>query len=77
MGGFLTYLNGFKPKNRFAFGFGSYGWAKVGFKGLEDGLKEAGMQIIEEGAYMQFVPDESDLKSLKNTVSKIKELISG
>jgi len=75
VGGFLTYLTGLKPKNRFALGFGSYGWSKIGFKELEDGLKEAGMQIIEEGIYMQFVPDDSDLEGLKSTVSKIKGLI--
>ncbi len=77
MGGFLTYLKGLKPKNRFALSFGSYGWAKIGFKELEEGLKEAGMQIIEDGIYMQFVPDESDLEGLKGVVSKIKQLISG
>ncbi|MCK4994951.1 MAG: flavodoxin domain-containing protein [Candidatus Omnitrophica bacterium] len=77
MGGFLTYLKGLKPKNRFALSFGSYGWSKVGFKDLEEGLKEAGMQLIGDGSYMQFVPDESEIEGLKSTVSKIKELISG
>ncbi len=76
VGGFLTYLKGLKPKNRFALGFGSYGWAKIGFKELEDALKEAGMQTIEDGRYIQFVPDESDLEGLKSMVSKIKELMA-
>lgn len=77
VGGFLTYLKGLRPKNRFALSFGSYGWAKIGFKELEEGLKEAGMQIIDDGLYIQFIPDESDLEGLGSAVSKIKDLILG
>ena len=76
MGGFLTYLKGLKPKNRFAYTFGSYGWAKVGFKELEASLKEAGMDLLGEGNYMQFVPHEEDLESLKNIVARIKEIMT-
>ena len=75
VGGFLTYLKGLKPKNRFAFSFGSYGWAKVGFKELEDSLKEAGMELIDEGRYFQYIPDEQELEGLKDIVSKTKEVI--
>ncbi|MFA5271648.1 MAG: FprA family A-type flavoprotein [Candidatus Omnitrophota bacterium] len=75
MGAFLTYLKGLKPKNRFGFTFGSYGWARVAFKELEDSLKEAGMELIAEGSYINYVPIAGDLDNLKGIVSKIKSLL--
>jgi flavorubredoxin len=71
IGGFLTYLKGLKPRNRFGFTFGSYGWSKVGFKELEDSLKEAGMELISEGKYFQYIPDEEELKSLQDVAAKV------
>ncbi len=72
---FLTYLSGLKPKKRFAFTFGSYGWSKAGFKMLEDALKDGGLEMLGEGLYLQFVPDESELAVLQAVVAKIKTLI--
>ena len=77
IGGFLTYLKGLKPKNRFALTFGSYGWSKVGFKDLEEALKESGMDLLSEGNYIQFVPGVDDFEGLKDNVKKIKQIISG
>ncbi|MBI4845498.1 MAG: FprA family A-type flavoprotein [Candidatus Omnitrophica bacterium] len=75
VGGFLTYLKGLKPKNRFGFTFGSYGWAKSGFKELEDALKEAGINLISEGRYVQYMPDDDELAKLKETVLLIKKTL--
>jgi flavorubredoxin len=75
IGGLLTYLKGLKPKNRYGFTFGSYGWAKAGFKELEDSLKEAGIELIGESKYFNYIPDETELESLKDPVAKIKELL--
>ncbi|MDP2924455.1 MAG: FprA family A-type flavoprotein [Candidatus Omnitrophota bacterium] len=75
IGGFLTFLKGLKPKNRYGFTFGSYGWAKAGFKELEDSLKEAGIELIGEGKYFKYVPDNTELNSLADTVIKIKALL--
>ncbi|MCK9573396.1 MAG: FprA family A-type flavoprotein [Candidatus Omnitrophica bacterium] len=76
MGAFLTYLKGLKPKNRYAFTFGSYGWAKIGFKELEDSLKEAGMELLAEGRYANYIPDDTELDNLKDIVIKIKNLLA-
>jgi len=76
VGGFLTYLKGLKPKNRYGLTFGSYGWAKAGFKELEDSLKEAGLELIDQGRYFQYIPDEAELESLKDVVPKIKEALT-
>ena len=59
---FLIYLKGLKPQNRKALTFGSYGWGKVGFKFMEIVLTESGFELIKEGIYSQFVPDEAWLK---------------
>jgi len=75
MGALLTYLKGLKPKNRFAFTFGSYGWAKIGFKSFEESLKEAGMELISEGRYVQYIPDNNDLEGLTDIVLKIKDIL--
>jgi flavorubredoxin len=75
MGALLTYLKGLKPKNRLAFTFGSYGWAKSGFKSFEDALKEAGMELISEGRYVQYIPDGDDLEGLKDIAIKIKNIL--
>ena len=72
VGGFLTYMKGLKPKNRYGVTFGSYGWATIGFKDLEQGVKESGIELLEEGRYFRFMPDESDLNSLKDIVDTIK-----
>ena len=73
--GFLTYLKGLKPKNKYGFTFGSYGWAKAGFKELEDSLKEAGMELITEGRYFNYIPDDTELDSFMDIVIKIKSLL--
>ncbi|MBU2044343.1 MAG: flavodoxin domain-containing protein [Candidatus Omnitrophica bacterium] len=69
---FLSYLKGLKPKNRFGFTFGSYGWSKPSFKELEEALKLAGVELICEGSYFQYIPDEKDLASLSALAGKIK-----
>jgi flavorubredoxin len=71
MASLLTYIKGLKPKNRYAFTFGSYGWSKLGFKELEDNLQEAGMELLEPGRYFQYVPDQSELEQLDKVAEKI------
>ncbi|MBU1043981.1 MAG: FprA family A-type flavoprotein [Candidatus Omnitrophica bacterium] len=76
VGGFLTYLKGLKPKNRFGFTFGSYGWSKVGFKDLESAMEESGIEKIAEGQYMQFVPSAEELASLEQFIGPIKKALA-
>ncbi|MBF0522807.1 MAG: FprA family A-type flavoprotein [Candidatus Omnitrophica bacterium] len=70
--GLMMYAKGLKPKNRFAFTFGSYGWATGGFKELETFCQEAGWELIGEGVYLKFIPDEADLKKLDEILPLIK-----
>jgi len=76
IGGFLTYIKGLKPKNRYGVAFGSYGWSTIGFKELETSLQEAGMELLAGGTYIQYIPDEKDLDALSGTVSAIKKLMT-
>lgn len=72
MAALLMYLKGLKTKNKYAFTFGSYGWATVGFKEFETFIQEAGFQLLAEGKYVQFVPEEADLNALSTIAPKIK-----
>jgi len=75
IGGFLTYLKGLRPKNRYGVTFGSYGWSTVGFKELETSLQESGMELAANGTYIQYIPDDKDLDAFADTVAAIKKLI--
>jgi len=73
--GFLTYMKGLKPKKRYSFCFGSYGWSKVGFRDLEQSLQDLGIELISEGRYFQYIPSSQELESLKEIVVRIKEIL--
>ena len=42
--------------------FGSYGWAGGAVKNIENILKETGIEIIQPGLGIQYLPDESELQ---------------
>ena len=75
MAALLMYLKGLKTRNHYATTFGSYGWSKIGFKEFEQSIVDAGFELMGEGRYSQFVPDDSELENLKSVVDKIKEKI--
>ena len=60
--GFLEFLKGLKPKNRAACVFGSYGWAGGAVKEIEDIVKETGIELVQPGLSVKYVPDENDIK---------------
>ena len=62
LSGFLELLKGFKPKNRIACAFGSYGWAGGAVKEIENALKVAGIEVVQPSLGVQYVPDDNDLK---------------
>ena len=73
---FLMYLKGLKPKNRYALTFGSYGWATVGFKELEEFVKDAGMELLAEGKYINFIPGSEDMMCLDSLIPLIKDKVT-
>ena len=60
--GFLEFLKGLKPKNRVAGVFGSYGWGGGAIKGIENILKEAGIEVIQPFLSVKHVPDDNEIK---------------
>ncbi len=62
LAGFLEFLKGLKPKNRVACVFGSYGWAGGAVKEIEDILKETGIELVQPGLSVKYVPDENEMK---------------
>jgi len=76
VGALLTYLKGLRPRERYAFCFGSYGWSRPAFKELEEGLKGSKMIVESEGLYVQFVPEEKSLRqAVGDFVSVVKERV--
>ncbi len=75
MAGLLMYLKGLKTKNKHAWTFGSYGWSTIGFKELETSIADAGFELLAEGKYIPFVPDEQDLGELDHVVVKVREIL--
>jgi len=71
MGGFLTYLKGLRPKNRIGFVFGSYGWGGQAVGEIEKILKEISWEIPIESININYIPDEKELKKVKETGKKL------
>ena len=55
----LTYMKGLKPKNKLAAAFGSYGWSGEAVEEIRGHLESMGMEIIDPGLRIQYVPDAS------------------
>jgi flavorubredoxin len=51
-----------RPKDRLATVFGSYGWAGGAVKSIENILKETGIELIQPGLSVKYVPDENETK---------------
>jgi len=62
MAGFLAFLKGLKPKNRVGCVFGSYGWAGGAVEVMENIFKETGIELIQPGLSVKYVPDENEIK---------------
>ena len=60
--GFLEFLKGLKPKNRIGGVFGSYGWGGGAVQGIENILKESGIEVIHPSLSAKFVPDDNEIK---------------
>ncbi len=74
--GFLTYLMGFKPMNKFWATFGSYGWAGGGVKGVNERLKASGYEI-SDSLEVRFRPDEQDMEKCRALGERTAALVKG
>jgi flavorubredoxin len=61
MAGFLMYMRGLKPANKFGATFGSYGWSGEAAALMKTALEEMRIEVIEENLRMKYVPDDQKL----------------
>ncbi len=62
MAGFLMYMRGLKPTNKFGASFGSYGWSGEAVNLMNAALKDMKIDVIEEGLRLKYVPDSTHLE---------------
>ena len=69
--GWLEFLRQLRFKNKKAAAFGCYGWSGESVKILQEKLKEAGFDVIDESLRSLWNPDESDLAGVPALVSSL------
>jgi len=71
----ITYIKGLKPKNRLAAAFGSYGWSGEAVKILNQEFQTMGMELVDDGLKVQYVPDNDALVKCFELGQKIGQKI--
>lgn len=69
--GWLEYLKQLKFKNKKAAAFGCYGWSGESVKKLQEELKTAGFDVIEENIRSNWNPTEEDFASLSKLTQNL------
>jgi len=62
MAGFLMYMRGLKPTNKFGASFGSFGWSGEAVSLMNTALEDMKIDVIEDGLKMKYVPKEEKLE---------------
>lgn len=62
MAGFLMYMRGLKPTNKFGAAFGSFGWSGEAVGLINTALQDMKIDVIEDGLKMKYVPDDRKLE---------------
>jgi len=62
MAGFLMYMRGLKPTNKFGAAFGSFGWSGEAVGLINTALTDMKIEVIEDGLRLKYVPDDSKLE---------------
>lgn len=73
--GFLTYIRGLRPKKRIGLAFGSYGWGGQGAKEVAEILKNMGWEMPIDLINMQYLPDDSELDTVRAAGRKLGDII--
>ena len=69
--GWLEYLKQLKFKKKKAAAFGCYGWSGESVKKLQEELKTAGFEVIEENIRSNWNPTEEDFAGVKPLVENL------
>lgn len=73
--GVLEQMKGLSFKNKKAAAFGSYGWSGESVKMIEEELKKAGFELIDEGIKALWNPDEASIEKCVELGKKIGEML--
>ncbi len=69
--GWMEFLKQLKFKNKKAAAFGCYGWSGESVKILQEQLRGAGFEVIEENIRSQWNPEEDDLAGIPALVTAL------
>ena len=69
--GWLEFLRQLKFKNKKAAAFGCYGWSGESVKVLQERLRDAGFEVIEENVRSLWNPEESDFAKIPELAAKL------
>ena len=58
--GFLAYMRGLKPPNKIGAAFGSYGWAGGAKRFVEEQMRLAGIELVENDLDFSYKPTEEE-----------------
>jgi flavorubredoxin len=72
---YLEELRGLRFKNKIGFAFGTYGWSGECIKRIEEGLKQAQIEVALEGCKYQFNPHDADLEKCEQIGRDLAEKI--
>lgn len=75
MAGFLMYMRGLKPANKFGAAFGSYGWSGEAVNLMNTALEEMKIDVIEDGLRLKYVPHPEKLEECVAMGKRIGERI--
>ncbi|MEL7565162.1 MAG: FprA family A-type flavoprotein [Dehalobacterium sp.] len=66
---FLTYLKGLAPKNRTGLAFGSFGWGGQSVGQVEEVLKGAGFELMEQ-VKLPYIPGKDQLEEITGKIEE-------
>ncbi|CAO0823759.1 hypothetical protein DFAR_3870001 [Desulfarculales bacterium] len=75
MADLLTYMRGFKPADKIAAAFGSFGWSGEAVKHMNEYLADMKLQVIDEGLCHQYVPDHAALHKCHELGLKVAQAV--
>jgi flavorubredoxin len=67
----LLYLKGLRPLKKKGVAFGSYGWGGEAIPAINDAMKGMGVEVIDPGLSVMYVPGEEDLEKCIQLGKKI------
>lgn len=73
MADFLTYLKGLKPKGKIGAAFGSFGWSGEAVKHITASLEDMGVEVVDPGVKVKYVPTEADFVLCKDLGKKLAQ----